>query len=49
MHHSQRILADTAEELRISLRVMITYDFKMELRMYGDTLKVIRPAGLLGS
>ena len=49
MHHSQRILADTAEELRISLRVMITYDLKMELRMYGDTVQVIRPEGLLGS
>jgi len=48
MHHSQRILADTAEEVRISLRVMITYDLKMELRMYGDTVQVIRPEGQLG-
>ena len=36
------------DELRISLRVMITYDFKMELRMYGDSVKVVRPEGLLG-
>jgi len=49
MHHSQRILADTTEELRISLLVMITYDLKMEIRMYGDTVTVIQPAGLLSS
>lgn len=47
MHHSQRILADTPDELRISLRVLITYDLKMELRMHGNRVTVIQPEGLL--
>jgi hypothetical protein len=47
MHHSQQILVDSVDELRISLRVLITYDLKMELRMYGDSVTVIQPEGLL--
>jgi len=49
MHRSQQILVDTADELRISLRLLITHDLKMEIRMYGDSVKVIQPMDLLGS
>jgi hypothetical protein len=43
LHRSQQILADTDDELRISFRLVIIYDLEMELRMYGDPVKVIQP------
>jgi len=46
MHHSQKILADTPDELRISLYLLITHDLLMEIRMYGDNVKVIKPLDL---
>jgi predicted DNA-binding transcriptional regulator YafY len=45
-HSSQKILIDNEEEVRISLKVYISYDFKMELLSYGDTVKVIEPQSL---
>jgi hypothetical protein len=45
MHHSQQILIDSVDELRISLRLLITHDLKMEIRMYGNSVKVIQPEG----
>ncbi len=49
LHHSQKILVDNNEELRISLKLYITYDFEMELLRYGDSLKVIKPKMLAES
>ncbi len=49
LHHSQNILIDNNEELRISLKLHITYDFEMELLRYGDSLKVINPKSLAES
>ena len=43
IHHSQRILADTPDELRISLRLRITNDFVMELLSRSRSLEVIKP------
>jgi predicted DNA-binding transcriptional regulator YafY len=46
IHSSQKIIADSDEELRISLKLCITHDFKMELLSYGDTVKVLEPQSL---
>lgn len=46
IHHAQRIIADTPDELRISLRLRITNDFVMELLSRSRSLEVIRPQHL---
>lgn len=46
IHHSQRILADNDNELRIALRLRITNDFVMELLSRSRSLEVIRPRHL---
>jgi predicted DNA-binding transcriptional regulator YafY len=47
LHHTQQILVDNEEELRISLTVYLTHDFLMELLSYGDTVKAIQPQKLI--
>ena len=46
IHHSQRIIADTPDELRISLHLRITNDFVMELLSRSRSLEVIKPQHL---
>lgn len=46
VHHSQKVIADTNEEFRISLRLRITNDFVMELLSRSNSLEVIRPLHL---
>lgn len=46
LHHSQRTLVDTEEELRVELTVYTTYDFFMELLSFGDRVQVITPKEL---
>ena len=46
LHHTQEIIADNEQELRIKLRLYITHDFVMELLSYGDGVEVIDPEGL---
>lgn len=46
LHHSQKILADTPEEFRITVKLRITNDFVMELLSRSRSLTVIRPASL---
>lgn len=46
IHHSQRILADTPDELRIALRLRITNDFVMELLSRSRSLEVVKPQHL---
>ena len=45
-HESQQILVDDDKELRISLYVYPTHDFKMELLSQGERVKVIEPKSL---
>lgn len=47
LHHSQQILIDNKEELRIQLKVYLAFDFVHELLYYGDSLKVIEPQSLI--
>ena len=46
IHHLQCILADTPDELRISLRLRITNDFVMELLSRSRSLEVVKPQHL---
>lgn len=43
LHHSQKILVDDDDELRISLKLFITDDLIMELLSHSDKVKVIEP------
>ncbi|MCF8332491.1 MAG: WYL domain-containing protein [Bacteroidales bacterium] len=43
LHHTQKILFERENELRISLQVYVTHDFYMELLSFGDKVKVIKP------
>ena len=47
LHHTQQILLDNDDELRISLKIFITFDFVQELLSYGKTVKVIQPQSLI--
>lgn len=46
LHHSQRIVVDTPDEFRVTLRLRITNDFVMELLSRSRSLEVIRPLHL---
>jgi predicted DNA-binding transcriptional regulator YafY len=46
LHHSQQILVDNEEELRIQLKLYIAFDFVKELISFADELNVIEPASL---
>jgi len=46
LHHTQEILIDNDNEVRIKLKVYITIDFEMEIMKYGETVKVIQPEEL---
>jgi len=39
LHHSQKILIGSEDELRISLQLYLTHDFIMKLLSLGDTVK----------
>jgi predicted DNA-binding transcriptional regulator YafY len=47
LHHSQEILIDNEDELRIKLRLCITQDFIMEILSHGDYVRVISPVKLI--
>jgi len=46
IHESQHIISDTKESLKIGLKLVLTYDFVMELLSYGKDVKVLKPAKL---
>ncbi len=47
LHESRQIISDTPDELRIGLKLYITYDFEMELLHYAERMKVIQPTSLI--
>jgi predicted DNA-binding transcriptional regulator YafY len=47
LHQSQKILIDSEKELRIRLKLFITYDLEIELRSFGANMKVIEPKRLV--
>ena len=46
LHHSQRIVSETSDELRISLRVYLTFELEKQILSYGEEVKVIQPKEL---
>lgn len=46
LHHSQKILIDNKDELRVELTVHISEDFVMKLLSYSGVMKVLEPASL---
>lgn len=46
-HHSQEILEDNEQELRIKLRMYVTHDFIMDIMSYGKEVRVISPQSLI--
>ncbi|MGQ1911807.1 helix-turn-helix transcriptional regulator [Marinifilum sp. RC60d5] len=46
LHNSQQIIADNDDELRISLKILPSFDFKKEILSYGALVKVIKPESL---
>lgn len=47
LHESQEILRDDGKELRIRIKIYITYDFLMEILSFGPYVKVIQPEELI--
>jgi len=43
LHHSQKVVRDTGKGILVSLKVHYTYDLEMELRSFGDNVKIIAP------
>ena len=46
IHHSQKIIKDTADEVRISLKLFPTYDFIQEMLSLAGLVKVLEPKSL---
>lgn len=46
IHHSQQIVKESKNELRVSLELVINTELKMQLLSYGDNVKVLQPASL---
>jgi predicted DNA-binding transcriptional regulator YafY len=47
IHHSQKIEKETANELQISLQLVINHELKMQLLSYGAHVKVLKPKSLV--
>ncbi len=47
LHHTQEVLVDNEEEMKIKLKLCLTHDFLMELLSFGDNLAVIEPKSLI--
>jgi hypothetical protein len=46
LHHSQQVIVDNEQEIRISLKVYLTREFIMEILSYGASVKVLAPTKL---
>jgi len=46
LHHTQKIVSETADELRISINVYPTFDLEKQILSYGEEAKVIQPVML---
>ncbi|MGM0566312.1 MAG: helix-turn-helix transcriptional regulator [Bacteroidota bacterium] len=46
LHHSQQIITDNGNELRIKMKLYITHDLKMEILSFGESVEVIKPESL---
>lgn len=47
LHHTQFVVSETNDEIIIELKLLITFDFIMELQSFGANLKVLAPKHLI--
>lgn len=47
LHHSQEVLVDNEEELVVKLQLYITFDFKMEILSYGESVRIVKPQSFI--
>jgi predicted DNA-binding transcriptional regulator YafY len=47
LHHTQEVLVDNEEEMKIKLKLCLTHDFLMELLSFSDYMEVIEPKTLV--
>ncbi len=47
LHESQQVVSENEQEVRIKLKVCVTYDFIMEILSLGDRVTVIKPESLI--
>lgn len=47
LHETQEIILDTEKELRIRLKLFITFDFISELMSHGEFIKILYPQALI--
>jgi predicted DNA-binding transcriptional regulator YafY len=47
LHHTQVVISESNNELRIKLYLVITYDFVMEILSFGSKVKIIEPQILI--
>jgi len=45
-HHTQQILIDNQQELRIKLNIVPNFEFKQKILMHGETVTVLQPQWL---
>jgi predicted DNA-binding transcriptional regulator YafY len=43
LHETQEIVVDNEKEVRVRLKLFVTYDFIMELLSHGNRVKVVKP------
>ncbi len=43
LHHTQKVLVDNDEEMRIKLKLCVTHDLLMELLSFGENMRVVEP------
>ena len=46
LHHSQRVVSESAQAVTFRLRLAPTYDFIMELLSHGPRVEVVAPQSL---
>lgn len=46
LHHTQQVLVDNGQEMKIKLKLCLTQDLVMELLSFGNNMKVIEPKSL---
>jgi len=47
LHESQNVLSEDENEIQISLYLFITFELKMQLLSYGDSVEIIKPKSLI--
>lgn len=46
LHHTQQVLTDNENELKIQLKLCVTHDLVIELLSFADNMKVLQPTSL---